>query len=439
MIGIIGAGISGLTLAYELKRRNVPFELWEASGRSGGFINTERDGPYLFELGPNSILIDDDTEAFIRQVTGADELLPTKPVSKARFIYRDGAYRELPTNPLKLVAGSYFSWQTKLSLLREWRLTPAEVPNETLASFFRRRFTKEVVDYALTPFVSGIYFGDPRRLLVDKTFPTLATYERGYGSVLRGLAKERGQTARRRSYSFREGMQTLPRALAKAVGNIFYKHYVTSVERDEQGFLVEMRAPDGSRTVAVDKLVVCAPPPAAAVFLERSFPDLAGALQNVDCPPMVAVHTAYKRAAVSHPLNGFGGLHPKIEKLFSGGSIWSSSVFEGRCPDDEVLFTTFVGGKLSPQHLELPEEEIMNRVHLELKELYGVRTSAPEKQRIAWWPSGIPQYDVNINPVYAAAEAAEARDLYACANWKDGVSLTDCIRKARTLAGRLAG
>ena len=207
---------------------------------------------------------------------------------------------------------------------------------------------------------------------------------------------------------------------------------------EEQGFVVEMRTPDGGRTVAVDQMVVCAPPPAAASLLERAFPTLADALGQVHCPPMVAVHTVYPRHHVAHPLNGFGGLHPQVENLFSGGSLWSSSVFDHRCPPHQVLFTTFVGGSLSPHHLEMPEAEIMHRVHLELKELYGVRAAAPVRQRIAWWPHGIPQYDARINPVYEATDRAEADGLYVCANWKEGVSLADCINKARRLAQRLA-
>ncbi|SDL44062.1 oxygen-dependent protoporphyrinogen oxidase [Catalinimonas alkaloidigena] len=437
MIGIIGAGISGLSLAYELQKRGIDYELWEASGHSGGVITTQREGPYLFELGPNSILVDQEVEAFVREVVPEGEIQLPNPISEGRYIYRDGAYQKLPAKPNELLFSNYFSLATKWAILRETTRRGQLVPNETLADFFARRFTQEVVDYAVTPFVSGIYFGDPRQLLVEKTFPMLAEYEQKYGSIVRGFAQQKG-TQRRKSLSFHSGMQTLPKSISAQLHNVLFKHYVTSVDTTDDGFLLEIRSPDSTTTVAVDQLVLCAPAAVSATLLEPSFPQFAKALSAVHCPPMVAVHTVYKRAHVAHPLDGFGGLHPKVENLFSGGSIWSSSVFDGRCPDDEVLLTTFVGGSLSPTHLDLPEEEIMSRVHQELKELYGIRADRPVRQRIAWWPNGIPQYDRHINPVYEQAAAAESRRLYSCASWQGGVSLADCIKKARRLAERLS-
>ncbi|HTV75804.1 MAG TPA: FAD-dependent oxidoreductase, partial [Candidatus Baltobacteraceae bacterium] len=55
-VAIIGAGITGLTAAFYLKRKNVPVTVYEAGGRVGGVIQSIRKDGFLAEFGPNTIL-----------------------------------------------------------------------------------------------------------------------------------------------------------------------------------------------------------------------------------------------------------------------------------------------------------------------------------------------------------------------------------------------
>lgn len=238
-IGIIGAGISGLTLAYELQRRGIDYHLYEAAGQPGGYIQSRRDAGYLRELGPNSLLGDADLLSWIDDLGLTPELAFANPVSKARYIFRNGQYRKLPSGPPSLLFGSFFSWRTKWAIFRERNNRTVSPEGETLAQFFRRRFTNEIVEYALAPFVAGIYAGDPERLLVSETFPVLLRYEREDGSVLRGLLKNQSATGRRQSFSFREGMQTLPNALAAKLTNLSLNDAVKQIVRHGDGWQVD--------------------------------------------------------------------------------------------------------------------------------------------------------------------------------------------------------
>lgn len=455
MIGIIGAGISGLTLAHELQQRGIDYHLWEASDRSGGYIQSRRDAgvagqSYLRELGPNSLLGDADLLQWLDKLGLTPELAFSKPVSKARYIFRDGRYRALPSGPLSLLFGPFFSWKTKLAILRERTNKTTSPPGETLAQFFRRRFSDEVVDYALGPFVAGIYAGDPERLLVSETFPVLLQYEKEYGSVLRGLIKSQSATGgssvgRRQSFSFREGMQALPNALAASLTNLSLNDPVHRIERAVDGLATSGWRVDSKRgTQTVDRLVLALGTDAAASLLNRSglFPDFADVLSRVEYPPMTAVHSVYKRADVRHPLNGFGGLNPKAENQFAAGHIWSSSVFDGRCPADEVLFTTFVGGQQGERESGLnnacqPDAVILKNVHQELAAGFGIRVTEPVFRAIYRWERAIPQYDAGIVAVKRLVEQVEADNLLVCANWYGGLSLSDCLSKARKLAQQL--
>lgn len=432
-IGIIGAGISGLTLAYELQQRGVDYHLWEASGEPGGYIRSRRDGDYLRELGPNSLLGDEELLQWLDKLGLASDLVFSKPVSKARYIFRNGQYRQLPSGPPSLLFGGFFSWKTKLAIFRERNNKTVSPPGETLAQFFRRRFSDEIVDYALGPFVAGIYAGDPEQLLVSETFPVLLQYEKEYGSVLRGLIKNQSSTGRKQSFSFREGMQTLPNALAVGLTGLSLNDAVQRISRDGDGWRVDSST--GSQFV--DQLVLCIGADAAAQLVAPQYSELADALRRVEYPSMTAVHSVYKRADVSHPLNGFGGLNPKVEKRFCAGHIWSSSIFDYRCPADEVLFTTFVGGTTGASNARQSDDVLYKNVHQELAESFGIRAEEPVFKAIYRWEKAIPQYNTAIVAVKQLVNSMHSDNLLVCANWYGGLSLSDCLAKARKLAEQL--
>ncbi|GAB3333691.1 protoporphyrinogen oxidase [Larkinella ripae] len=434
MIAVIGAGISGLTLAYELQQRNIPCRVFDRSSEPGGLMRSRREGSYLIELGPNSLLGDADLLAWLDQLGLTPEIRFAKPVSKARFIYRNGHYRQLPSGPLSLLFGSFFSWKTKKAIWRERTNETISVPGETLSAFFRRRFSAEVVDYALAPFVSGIYAGDPDRLLVSETFPMLLDYERKYGSVLKGMIKNAGSSGRRQSFTFRDGLQTLPKTLAARLTSLNLGDSVNRLDKTETGWRLEAQ----SGSYPVDGVVLACDTNAAAGLLETHRPKLASLLRQIDYPPMIAVHSVYKKAAVQHPLNGFGGLNPRAEGRFVAGHIWNSSVFDERCPADEVLLTSLVGGRQGIENTRQPDEMVRQRVHQELSEAFGIRAEKPQQQWLTRWERAIPQYDARIVPVNNEVPALESDGIYVCSNWYRGSSLSDCIRKGRELGARLS-
>lgn len=429
--GIIGGGISGLTLAYELQRQGQAYHLWEAADTPGGYIRSVRDGKYLRELGPNSLLGDQELLDWIAGLGLTNDLLFAKPVSKSRYIFRRGQYRKLPSGPPSLLFGSFFSLKTKWAIFRELSNKTTSPIGETLAQFFRRRFSGELVDYALAPFVAGIYAGDPEQLLVSETFPALLTYEKDYGSVLRGLIKNQSATGRRQSFSFRNGMQTMPVALAQQLTHARFSQPVQRVDRLANG---QWQVSTASGPVVVDRLVICTGTDAAARLLESNYPAVATALRQIAYPPMTAVHSVYKRADVAHPLNGFGALNPTVEDRFSAGHIWSSSTFDFRCPADEVLFTTFVGGTAGADKAQLPDEELLQNVHQELSDAFGIGATTPVRRDVYRWERAIPQYDARSLILKQLMPALESDKVWICANWYAGVSLSDCIKKAKALA-----
>ena len=177
---------------------------------------------------------------------------------------------------------------------------------------------------------------------------------------------------------------------------------------------------------------------AAAPLLAGLFPAAGAALAAVRYPPMAVVYSAYDRAAVAHPLQGFGALHPKAEDAYAAGSLWTSSLYPGRVPAGQVLLTTFVGGAQYEAAARQPEAAQLAAVHAELARFYGI-AGAPRWQGRYFWARSIPQFDAAIGPARASVDALRAANIVAVANWQAGVGVPDVVRHARATARALSG
>jgi protoporphyrinogen/coproporphyrinogen III oxidase len=440
-VAILGAGLGGLVTAFTLERAGIPYDLFEAAPATvGGIIQSERIGPYLLDYGPNSLQLSPALVALIEAAGLTDQLVETAAVSQHRYVLRDGQLRRLPGSPPALLASGYFSWGTKLRLLTELFRRPGRpIPADTtLAGFFRERFGEEVVRWALDPFVAGVWAGDPEKLLVHETMPRLAALATEHGSLIRGLMKAAGGTGRRKIISFRDGAAQLPAALAAPLRRFHQGAAVTAVQRRSDGAFALTFADGRSAPSATYRHIVLALPTyAAAPVLGGAFPEFAQALTQVRYPAMAATYLAYPRAAVGQPLDGFGALYPRAEGKLTAGSIWSSSIYPARCPADQVLITSFVGGDQSPTAADQPDETLLTAVDAELRALYGI-SAPPVFRHLARWPRAIPQLDAAIQPVRAALPALEAQGVWAVANWAAGVGVPDVVARAVEIANRLA-
>ena len=447
---VVGGGISGLATAFGLARRGASVEVLEAAPRAGGVIGTIRRDGALYETGPNSAL---DTTPLINELLDAagirDQRIEASAVAATRFIVRAGKLVPLPTSPAAFLSTPALSLGAKLRLLREPWIRPAPADaDESIAAFVRRRLGTEFLDYAIDPFVSGVYAGDPERISVSAAFPRLHALEQRYGSLIRGQiqgARERKRSAEiarnaAGSFSFRGGMQSLTDALAQNIGRVVLDARVRRIERDVEGAWIVSGTRGLDPFARRAKAIVLAVPAREAALLVRELaPAAVPALAAIDYAPVASVASAYRRADVAHSLSGFGFLVPKREDRRILGSLFSSSMFAGRAPEGTVLFTTFVGGLRHPDLPSRDDDVLRDIVRRELAALVGA-AGEPSWTAITHWTHAIPQYNLGHRDRMGPIDDAERTlpGLHFCANYRGGISVGDCIKSAHATAENVA-
>jgi protoporphyrinogen/coproporphyrinogen III oxidase len=433
MILIIGAGISGLTLAYEFQKKGIEYMIVESETKGGGYIKSIYKNNYLLELGPNTVLADDELKTFFYELGMNDQMLVPARESKKRYVLKNGHLKKLPSGPLSFLFGDFFSWETKKAIFRERNLKSSGKEQETVGEFFERRFNKELVDYAVDPFVSGIFAGDPYKVLIDKTFPFLPQLEKKYGSVIKGLMKGKANKKAKDSIVFKYGFDKVVNTLVEYISNIHFSTKVLSLTRDAIGFNVLVRQNLEEKTISVDSVIFTSPSFATSGILKSNYQELSRKIAGINYSPMVKIFLGFKKKEVGFYPEAYGVLNPSCEHQFSLGTIFNSSLNHDSSPEDHYLFTVMVGGVSNELNAGETDELILEKVSAELKRIYKIK-SDPDFTYIHRIPNAIPQYDKNMLEIDSVVEELKKDNIYVCANWHKGAAVSDCIKKAIQLS-----
>lgn len=450
-VAVLGGGLTGLTTAWHLRAAGLIPVVLEQADHPGGAIGSHRDGAWLHELGPNSLLENSaDLGRLLSDVGLASRALYAAPTARRRYLVRDGRALPLPGSPLGFLTTPLFSTRAKFSLLAEpFRpRAPAEAV-ESVADFVLRRLGREFLDYAINPFVGGVYAGDPHRLSVRHAFPKLHALEQAHGSLLRGALARRNASGgpAGRMLSFPDGLEELPRALARALGpDLLLRSTVHALTYTGRSWEVALTAAGQPRRESFAAVVAALPADTLACLRWEGIPSPAqlSTLADIPHPPVVSVFTGYRRKDVLHPLDGFGLLVPEVERGRILGTLFSSSLFPDRAPADHVALTSFVGGTRQPELAGLDDAALLRLVGDELSRLLGAR-GEPAYVHLRRWRRAIPQYglDHQRHLDTCAAFEAQAPGCFLGGTVRDGISLSSCLeaglRLARSVTQHLGG
>lgn len=443
---IVGAGITGLATAYLLQKTGLRVSVLERQGDPGGVIRTETHSDFLFDAGPNSTLAkNEQITDLIDDLDLEQELCFADERASNRYILKGNTLYALPTGPMAFVTNKLLSPQAKMRVLGEIFVPRGNTDGtESIAGFVKRRLGTEFLEYVINPFVAGVYASDPAHLNVKAAFPKLYALEQQYGGLFKGTIKKRLENRnsdaapmpKARMISFVSGMQAFVSAIVDRIGPVIQTNTsVEAVAQSSDGYTIVTRTKEGITTnIKARRIVFTTPSFTTASLIDGLDHGLGKRLSDVPYAPVAVVFHGFKQKDVSHPLDGFGFLVPAKERRRILGTIWSSSLFPDRAPDDHVALTTFVGGLRQPDLAHLPEPEINRIVLEELTAILGT-TGPPVVAKVKFWEHAIPQYVDSYHDLIKAARLFEGRypGLYLSGNFRGGISVADCIANAYRL------
>jgi oxygen-dependent protoporphyrinogen oxidase len=450
---IIGAGISGLSAAYELHRRGVTPIVLEASDRAGGLILTEREGPFVLDAGPDSILATKPGGTTLCEELGLSGRLISTTPPRTSYVLRSGRLHPLPR---PAVLGLPLTWRaaagaTMISApgrvrmaLEPW-IPARSVPDESVASLISRRFGRQACEYLAEPLLAGIHAGDIDRLATAPLFPALAAAEATHGSVTKGLRERSAAASTSHSPESKDGlflslpggMGELVRAVEAALpaGTVQHRARVAGVRREQGQFRVDTQ--EGRLSCAA--VIVAAPAWAAQEMLEALDPMLAGLCGGISYNSSAIVTVAFDRAAVGTPLVGSGFVVPRAENLPIMAATWISSKWTGRAPEDSVLVRAFLGGARDPAAIDRADQELVDAALSVLTPIARLK-GAPRFARVQRWRRASPQLEVgHLARLSAIERRLEAwPGLFVAGSGYRVTGIPDCIEDAREMAKRAA-
>lgn len=440
---VVGGGISGLAIAAVLANGGTSVQLWEASRRPGGKIQTDTHAGYVTDRGACMVLnFRPEVSRFLGEFGMASEKL-FSPAAQNRYLAHDGRLVAVPMRPGKLLRCPLWSTRAKLRLALEPLIPRGGHQDETVSEFITRRLGKEALESAFDPYLAGPLASDPDRANAWSALPRLTALERRYGSLTLGAVAHRvlrrATVTVNESFSFHGGMETLTDRLADTPGvTVRTNCRVVGIGRDKDGWILNASSPQGPVTLSARQVVLSVPAGEAARLLSHVDKDLARLLGGIQYAPVVVVNVGFDRDAVSHSLDGKGFLVPRREHLALNGCLWTSSLFPGRVPAGKVLLTNYLGGARQPNAIDWDDRRCMSEVLSNIGPLLHIRGD-PEMVRIDRHAQGLPLYHGRY---YQRLRDIEARvsqlpGLSLEANYLGGVSVRDRITRAYAVAERI--
>jgi oxygen-dependent protoporphyrinogen oxidase len=446
---VIGGGVSGLVCAYALRKAGVDALLIEASDRAGGSIRTERRDGYLLELGPQSFTGTAQMLQLFDEI-GIRQQIVQAPSGVPRYVLVNGKLEKVPMSPPAFLGSGFVGLGTKFALLRDviGKSAPPQ-QDESIADFVRRKFSAEMLDRLVGPFVSGVYAGDPEKLSLRSSFPMLYDAEKRRGSIIRGMLstakKQTPDQPRQRPtlLGFAEGTQTFTDALAAKLGDrLLLNATVTNIVSDQAeptpAFRVTVQTHAGQQSFTAENVVVATPTDSAANLLRDLEPTISNRLAEIEYASIAVVSLASPKNQIGDPLNGFGFLVPRSSGVRTLGTVWNTSLFPHRAPDGNALLTSFIGGATDPAAAQLPPDGLAAIVHKDIAPLLKIRTT-PSFSNVTIYPRALPQYNVGHTALLSAIDAAlkNHSNLWLIGNYLRGPSIGACVEHALAVAEQI--
>jgi protoporphyrinogen/coproporphyrinogen III oxidase len=417
MIAIVGGGITGLALGWELQRRGCDFVVLEAEAEPGGVIRSRDLDGVVLDFGPQRTRLTSVMRGVVDELGLAAEVV-TAPDDLDLFVYARGRLRRVPFSVGGMLASDLLSTRAKLRAALE-PLTLGADDTERVDAFFRRKLGREPYEVLIGPLYGGLYASDPADMEVGLSLGHVLR-ELGVGrSLLLSLLGRGGRLDPPPACSFRHGMQALPSALASGLTERLRLSTPVSALHPEGD---RWRLATGDGPVDASAVVFTTPADATAFLLAEAAPDTAAALRLLRYNPLAVVHL--------HAETGLRGLGFQVSftesDMMLRGVTFNDSLFGRR-----NLYTAYLGGAHRPEVVSMPDEEVAARAVEDFRRCTGhdARALSVTRQRVAAW-------DVSWHALDGLCTPA---GIHLAGSWRSRPGIAGRLAEAERLAAALGG
>lgn len=443
---VLGAGISGLALAWHLKK-NFPEDIHlttiEKSARAGGWIRTIQKQGFLFEEGPRSCRTQGAGAAtlqLIEELGLENEVIPASSQATKRYLYIDKQLQCMPQGLISLL----FSPLTRdilPTLSSEWRRMPGKCEDESVYDFFARRCSPQFAERFIDPLVAGIYAGDMRQLSLRSCFSQLYHWEQVYGSLTKGMFFDRSHRKeidthfvkmmkKAPLFSFKQGMETLIKTLSNKLREHIQFNSCAAALKVMPDY-IEVALDDG-QILKAQHLFLAMPEDATLSLLRDSFPSMNIPRAETSTSSVAVVNIGWVHPVLNR--SGFGYLIPSSEREKILGVVWDSSVFpQQNGSKNETRLTVMMGGTHHPEIVQLPDDILQKYALDAIKQQLKIDVP-PQAVHVHVAKHAIPQYALGHSSKLKKLEeslAVMSNRLTLHGSAWYGVSVNDCILNSR--------
>lgn len=185
-----------------------------------------------------------------------------------------------------------------------------------------------------------------------------------------------------------------------------------------------------------DAVICSAPTAIAAELLCAVAPEAAAIMAGIPYASSAVVAMIVKRLELKGRVDGFGLIVPRKEGRETLAISYTSNKYPGRTPQDEILLRIFLGGALSPETVDRPDNQLMELATNELRRILGWTGKVPQWQALIRWRDAMPQYLVgHVGRMRQLDDyLAKLPTLKVCGAGYAGVGIPQCVRGGRKAA-----
>jgi protoporphyrinogen/coproporphyrinogen III oxidase len=445
---ILGGGLTGLTIAYYLVKAGFKIKLLEKNEKVGGVIRTIDEDGFVYETGPNSGVVGSiEAAELFDELKDKCKLEIANDESKDRWIWKNGKWHSLPAGIMPGIKTELFDFKDKLKLLAEPFVPKGSNPDETVAELVIRRLGKSFLNYAVDPFISGIYAGNPNKLITKYALPKLYNLEQNYGSFIGGAIKKKFEKqdpklkkVTREVFSMELGLHNLVKALEQEIGNVYIETSCNDLKIDltRKPYQVTYNQNGEHQQISSGLVISTVGGYALESILSGIDKQEISEIINLKYTKVVQAIIGYKNWS-GIQLRAFGGLVPSVEKRDILGILFISSLFKNRAPQNGALLSVFLGGERRPDIIEMSDDEIKKIVLNDISDMLKPNENIPELLKIFRYEKAIPQYEISSQIRFEQIENIENKypGIILAGNIRNGIGMSDRIAQAKQVVAQI--